>query len=42
MSDRADDASFLNREYDARARTQSFDREGIYKERSRRPSIGPN
>ena len=34
MSDRADDASFLNREYDARARTQSFDRERIYKERS--------
>jgi arylformamidase len=34
MSDGADDASFLNREYDARARTQSFDRERIYRERS--------
>lgn len=34
MSDRADDVSFLNREYDARARTQSFDRERVYKERS--------
>jgi arylformamidase len=35
MNDRADDESFLNSEYDARARTQSFDRERIYKERSR-------
>jgi len=34
MSDRADDVSFLNGEYDARARTHSFDRERIYKERS--------
>lgn len=34
MSDRADDVSFLNSEYDARARTQSFDRERIYRERS--------
>lgn len=34
MSDRAEDVSFLNREYDARARTQSFERERIYKERS--------
>lgn len=34
MSERADDVSFLNSEYDARARTQSFDRERVYKERS--------
>ncbi len=34
MSERAGDVSFLNSEYDARARTPSFDRERIYKERS--------
>jgi arylformamidase len=34
MSDRTDEVAFLNREYDARAQTQSFDRERIYRERS--------
>jgi arylformamidase len=34
MSDNDEEVSFLDREYDARGRTQSFDRERIYRERS--------